>query len=49
MRNIAIKLMFLLFILILNNNYRLKQTINHPFHLRTIQKSLTKINNIILK
>jgi hypothetical protein len=49
MRDVAIKLIFLLFIVVLNNNYRLKETINHSFHLKTIQKSLIEINNIIIK
>ena len=49
MRDIAVKLNVLLFILVLNNNYRLKEIIKHAFHLKTIQKSLTEINNIILK
>jgi hypothetical protein len=49
MRDVAIKLNFLLFIVVLNNNYRLKETIKHSFHLKTIQKSLIEINNIIIK
>jgi hypothetical protein len=34
---IRIKLIFLIFILIPNNNYRLKETRNHTYYLKAIQ------------
>ena len=49
MRVAGIKLTLLLLTLVPNYNYGLKETRKYACHLKTIQLSWTKINNIVLK